>query len=210
MIPLDRPPAALSVPIGARMTTGGGWRTWNSGAERCSTFRRDFRAWAMNNQKFRCAFCLLSITDDANREANLDHFAPKSVYKQWTYEPLNLILTCATCNQRFKRSLNPVMPPITANYAQLQWSILHPYIDRDYTAHLVGGYKGGASKPRPIRGVSPRGQKTIVTFELARPGLFHTWDGEYRKARRDRLRERLSPTWKRKLAEGLKELGASR
>lgn len=210
MIPLTPPPSNLWLDLSERKNAAGAWLPWNGRSGARKVFVDRFRVWASKNQHERCAFCMLSFGAGPRRTADLDHLVPKanSKYPEWTYEALNLVIACSWCNQRIKRAQDFLLPPKPAptHYSSVQLSIVHPYLDQDRSAHFLGGYLGGASKPRAIRGISSAGKATIKAFEIGTPNHLEMWRQEYRGAIRRQRQEVLPGGLAGKLHQMMVEL----
>lgn len=194
---LPSPPARLTLPAGSALRLDGQWRGWDSGSPDCKSFRQDFRSWALASQGNRCAYCRLVISDGARRNSSIDHFARKAArqgevaFPQWTYEPLNLFLSCGSCNSGFKKNYLSVALPPNVVYSSCTFTMFHPYLD-DARDHLVGGYPGGTTRPNLISSISTKGAESIRVFGLDDSELYATWLGEYREAKRVQMQARLS------------------
>ncbi len=128
---------------------------------------KGFVEWALTNQRDQCAFCGFFVGDLAHRRAwSIDHFAPKGTnfYPQWTYHPLNLIITCHSCNTVFKNQYDSVAT-VASDYANCKFFLVHPYLD-SVDDHLGGTYAGGSRRVGAPEVRSPKGSKTIELFRL--------------------------------------------
>lgn len=214
MIPLPEPPLPMRLSLAERLDPSGAWIDWESRTGPRKTFVDDLRDWAKVNQSGRCAFCLLSITPTARREADLDHVVPKASgkYPEWTYEALNLVLACSWCNRRIKKAEDFLVPPKphVDKYREVALRIVHPYLDQRREAHFIGGYLGGTRRPSFIRDASPRGAATIDFFKLGTHEHLEMWRQEHRGEVRRQRRNALSGAMKIRLAAMLKELGVRR
>lgn len=214
MIPLSHPPLPLRLSLTERRDLAGAWIGWESRTGSRKTFVDDLRTWAEANQSDRCAFCLLSITPTARREADLDHVVPKAsgMYPEWTYEALNLVLACSWCNRRIKKAEDFMLlpKPHVEKYRHVALRIVHPYLDQRREAHFIGGYLGGTRRPSPIRHASARGAATIDFFKLGTQGHLEMWRQEHQGEVRGQRRNALPGVLKLKLAQMLKELGVRR
>ncbi|MCS3876850.1 5-methylcytosine-specific restriction endonuclease McrA [Gordonia amarae] len=192
------PPVILNVSAVDRKDSNGHWRSWDSSATVTTRFKEKFRAWALGNQDGRCAFCRLSVGDLGHRrQVTLDHFIPKANYPEWTFEPLNLLVACGSCNSSIKTSNSPLPPPPVSSvpqvYNRLPFTMFHPYLNGPESAHFQGGYPGGRCKPTPVKGISPQGKETIAQFKLDNPSLYKSWCAEYRGEVRKHRIESLPP-----------------
>lgn len=140
-------------------------------------------------QHGKCCFC----ESKTGMDGDVEHYRPKAGYSQgkgrriqgpgyyWlAYEWRNLLLSCAICNQRFKRSLFPLADPaIRARTHHDDLSREDPLFldpcETDPEAHI----SFRREIPYPVDG-SPHGEATIRALGLDREGL--------NERRRDRLK----------------------
>jgi hypothetical protein len=175
----------------ARKSRGGGWRDWDSGASATRHFKKAFVTWALQNQQNSCAFCCLEIDHDGvRRTPTAEHIAPKEGYPQWTFESLNLIMACGSCNSHFKHVYDPVVGH-SDDYEDIVLTIVHPYLDK-VSDHIRGGYLGGLLAPVTPEPLSIKGLETISLFNLIDPGLRKQWDYCYIQARKEEAERFLS------------------
>lgn len=128
---------------------------------------KEFVVWALENQDNQCAFCGYFVGDVAIRRAwSIDHFAPKgkSFYPQWVFEPLNLFVTCHSCNSIFKRDFNSVAT-VAPKYSDCEFVLVHPYLD-SVEAHVTGTYAGGTRRVGAPVPYSTKGRTTVEVFGL--------------------------------------------
>ena len=81
----------------------------------------------LKHQFGRCAFC-----EELLREGNveLEHIVPKSKHGKYTYEPLNIVSSCSSCNSmRKKGNADTIMLPLAGRYKDNRFLIVHPYLD---------------------------------------------------------------------------------
>ena len=57
------------------------------------------RNYYRNLQKGECAFCKKDLSIVAVENTHVEHIVPKSIYPQFIFEPKNLCVICADCNQ---------------------------------------------------------------------------------------------------------------
>jgi hypothetical protein len=208
MIPLASPPSEMTVTAADRLARGGGWRKWRSTAQAVTSFRETFRLWALQNQDGRCAFCRLPIGVEHRRTNTIDHFAPKGLHAYWTYEPLNLLAVCESCNSEVKGEWDPVIgtPLNPFPYEDAVFEILHPYLDLDFSTHLDGGLDASGNEPRALRGLSPRGVRTISALRLDDQGIVAMWIQEWKSAQWDKTKALLPEASQVTYEDALREL----
>lgn len=77
------------------------------------------------NQGLKCVYCeryLLGLGHE------IDHFAHKGVYPQFTFIPINLFYSCKLCNSPERKGQNNTIGNLLNNYNQCTFSIVHPFI----------------------------------------------------------------------------------
>lgn len=162
---LAPPPAYLR--LGRLVRPRASAPTWESRAYAVIDFKSRFVTWAKGNQGHRCAFCCFPIGHVEHRRAYaVDHIAPKaaSLYPQWSFEPLNLILLCWTCNSHFKSAANTVRAASRA-YTNCTFTLVHPYLDI-IENHITGTYQGDGVPVGVPNFCSPKGEATMKMFKL--------------------------------------------
>ncbi len=186
---LSKPKISASSTVGVSRT--GGQRSWDSSANELEDLKDSFRAWALTSQNHRCAFCLAKIGHVlARRGIDIDHFAPKETYPRWTFETMNWIVACSSCNQHFKSRYDPVVPTSknikNSIYYSTEFTLVHPYLDK-LDNHLCGGFMNDNRRPTPIQTLDDKGRETVRLFDLASPDLLSEWKNDYRRNKFDRL-----------------------
>jgi len=71
---------------------------WSSKASVVTRFKDGLKKSLRTAQRGRCCFCRRVLYDDY--AAHLEHFADKETYKSYSFEILNLALSCGTCNAK--------------------------------------------------------------------------------------------------------------
>lgn len=89
------------------------------------------------------------------------------MYPQWTFEPLNLVISCHVCNSVFKHEFDSVDAE-ASSYVDCTFFLVHPYLD-SVDDHLVGTYAGGDEEVGAPSAVTSKGRKTIELFCLDDP-----------------------------------------
>lgn len=131
---------------------------------------KNFVQWALANQENQCSFCGYTVSNVVDRRAySLDHFAPQgdTLYPQWRFEPLNLVITCHVCNSVFKSSYDPIIV-FAANYEDCVFALVHPYLDV-VDDHVTGTYAGGSQPVGAPIARTLKGLRTIRIFKLDDP-----------------------------------------
>jgi len=131
-------------------------------------------------QKNKCAFCEVNLD---SQHGEVEHFRPKKMYKQnpkdsghypgyyWlSYNWDNLLLSCITCNQKWKKNLFPIIHPDKR-------ALNHTYNINREKPYFINPYKENPSDFIKFKGPlaegidkCKRGQLTIKYFNLNRAG----------------------------------------
>ena len=146
-------------------------KKWDkSKAQAVSRFKTAIMTHGMAVQGNRCAWCTLLVGTAGHRTAHRDHIAPKKLYPQWTFKPINLIVACEYCNGfAVKHDLDTVQV-LQAKYEQCTFWIVHPYLD--IVSDHVGFMEDEAAvQSVAIQGRSPRGLWTIEKLQLDSPEM---------------------------------------
>jgi uncharacterized protein (TIGR02646 family) len=198
---LAKPPVVLS--ITPRPLKNGGLPEWSRKTRRV----QEFVQWALTNQLGKCAFCGYNIGDLAERRAwSVDHFAPKSAkrFPQWTYEVLNLVVTCHSCNSVFKKEFNTVS--VAAHlYTDCTFALVHPYLDV-ITDHMTGTYGGGVDRIGAPVAVTDKGRETIAKFRLSDASYISAINGQALRISIDEWKARLPGSARMLFRNALAEL----
>ncbi len=171
----------------------GSRREWDkSSSNPVRRFKSNVRDALSLAQEGMCGYCLLPVgNNEAHRVAQIDHFVPWSRYPEWTFYPLNFVLSCATCNEDRKGSTDTLAE--TSRYRPLrpyhlqEFIYIHPYLDNVFL-HFEGGYSQRNSQPSPIRGISERGKSTILLFQLDSSDMQRLWEDEYLRFKRTQMK----------------------
>lgn len=179
---------------------------WSSGIG-VTAFKREFGDWALTNQEGRCAYCCLPVgTDDERRPWSLDHIAPQgsTLYPQFAFEILNIVLACSACNERLKLATDTVAK-VAAAYKACSFTIVHPYLHPVH-AHLVGTYQGDDVEIVAPRWLSVEGKATIAMFKLDNPGYIRVANKEARAIRMEAAQGSLPMSLLYRFKAALREL----
>lgn len=137
--------------------------------------RSKIREHYRNEQQGLCAYCKNPISQQSASNAHIEHIAPKSLYIDFIFEPKNLCVVCADCNEIKKNQEvmnevpNTVAPLSKGNTrkkypkASSSFLIIHPHFD-DWDNHIL---KFG----HQYTDRSPKGAFTIMACKLNR--FFH-------------------------------------
>lgn len=139
--------------------------------------RSSLRNFYRRKQLGKCAFCFNEISLVSAANAQVEHIAPKSLHRQFIFEPKNLCVICADCNL-IKRNQEIIdeMPETINNpdgrvrypSASSAFKIVHPHFD-NYPSHIIKRGKVYVDR-------TPKGQFTISACKLNR--FFHQFGFE--------------------------------
>lgn len=93
-------------------------------------------------QFLTCVYCLNSVAARAAVGAPVEHIAPKSIYPQYMFEPLNLCVCCPDCNEyKSDREVHADPPikgraPVAYPVDSKRFRIVHPHFD-NYSEHIL-------------------------------------------------------------------------
>ncbi|MDR5686137.1 HNH endonuclease [Morganella morganii] len=115
----------------------------NWGDEKLLNIRKEIRDHYRNIQEGICVYCRQPVSLQSASNAHVEHIAPKSLYSKFIFEPKNLCVVCADCNE-IKRekevtdccentiSTTPKNYPRSSN----AFIIYHPHFD-EWDKHIL-------------------------------------------------------------------------
>ena len=112
------------------------YRDW--GAEDLLALRKIVREFYRNEQKGICAYCRKDVSIQSASNCHVEHIAPKSKYRDFIFEPKNLCVICADCNEikREQETLGEVIDTLKDGSKRKQYprsttafKIVHPHFD---------------------------------------------------------------------------------
>lgn len=85
-------------------------------------------------QNNKCCYCKYNLGFDI-KEVDIEHIVPKSRFEHFTFETLNLALSCPACNT--KKGFKPVLSKNFVKYPSntSHFRIVHSHYD-NYSAHI--------------------------------------------------------------------------
>lgn len=130
--------------------------------------RNDIKVKIKNSiQKYQgnnCIFCGWSF--DIVGVSEREHVAPKGRYRDFVFEPYNLVLACHFCNGSSKKGQANTISKLNTKYNKCRFKIVHPYFD-DVSKHIVKDYdKINQVIMLKAAKWSRKGKATIDMFEL--------------------------------------------
>lgn len=136
-----------------------GKKAWEKSDNQTNAIKNNISTHTLIQQNCRCAYCESIITGGAQ----LDHFLPKQEYKEYCYEPKNLLTGCTVCNMYLKKAGDPLVPPKVARYEQNKFRIVHPYFN-DPSFHIK--YINDDRIHIDINNCTTLGKETVDIFNM--------------------------------------------
>ncbi|EZP40926.1 HNH endonuclease [Janthinobacterium sp. TB1-E2] len=97
---------------------------------------KKFLELAQDGYCYYCGFSFVSRNGERGYKGiQRDHIAPKSLYKQFTFQSRNLILACSKCNSSDYKGDTETVEKASAEYDKCDFNIIHPYLDK-FSRHL--------------------------------------------------------------------------
>lgn len=117
------------------------YKDW--GCDDLADFRSLVREYYRVQQNGLCAFCRADISLRSAANCNVEHIVPKSLRREFIFEPKNLCVICADCNEikRDKEILAAEPNPLKRDaklYPRSEGAflIVHPHFD-DWDEHIA-------------------------------------------------------------------------
>jgi uncharacterized protein (TIGR02646 family) len=120
-------------------------------------------------QENRCVWCGLLTGLDGHQGADRDHIAPKKHYPQWTFEPLNIAISCEYCNRFNVKADLDTVSMVAGTYSTSDFLIVHPYLE-DPADHLTFGFQNNG-RGVTVKGITAKGIWTVINMKLDSPSL---------------------------------------
>lgn len=102
--------------------------------------RREIREHYRNVQRLVCAYCQGPVCTRSAAGSPIEHIVPKSQHLAFMFEPKNLCVVCADCNEyksNHEALVDPVLRAPRVNYPENPqlFRIVHPHLDT-YGEHI--------------------------------------------------------------------------
>lgn len=133
---------------------------WEYTSGYAGKFKRELTKKLETIQANRCAYCRVKLEGKYHHR---DHIAPKELHPEYTFTPMNLVLSCYYCNTECKGDTDTVIFKCF-EYKYNNFSIVHPYLDNP-EEHLEFLGKENQILVSVVDD-SPKGEKTIRMFRL--------------------------------------------
>jgi uncharacterized protein (TIGR02646 family) len=139
--------------------------------------KKEIRGYYRKEQKILCAYCKYPVSVIYPTNCHIEHIAPKSIHPEYIFEPKNLCVICADCNQikRDQETTHQIPDTLKKKYKRKypdkseDFYIVHPHFDK-YDDHIliINGYY--------IDKGSKKGSFTIGACLLNRKLLIAGWE----------------------------------
>lgn len=147
---------------------GFGFRCWSD--PDLETLRSFLRSYYRTEQQARCAYCKQQVSLVSASNCHVEHIAPKSLYPEFIFEPKNICVICADCNEikRGQEVCNETPDTVASRQRPRRYprssgafKIVHPHMD-SYFDHIV------ILRNKIYIDKSPKGSFTIAACKLNR------------------------------------------
>lgn len=110
---------------------------WDNTNEPMISIRKKIRNHFLLTQNYQCCYCKMTKQEDHGLVWDIEHILPKILYPKFTFEPLNLAISCKECNRaKWNKDVIIEHSRLNDRYASSSnISIIHPHFDK-YEDHL--------------------------------------------------------------------------
>lgn len=112
------------------------------GCEELKVVRKEIREYYREIQRLRCVYCQNQVSARSAQGAFIEHIIPKSQNPHFMFEPKNLCVVCADCNE-YKGGKSVDFERITTSRnkrkypeSSADYRIVHPHFD-EYEDHIL-------------------------------------------------------------------------
>ena len=98
-----------------------------------NSVKNEFSSKLFKSHGFKCVYCeryLIGLNHQ------MDHFAHKAQYPQFTFTPLNIFYSCGFCNSTERKGQNNTVVTLNNKYDKCIFLIVHPYFN-NYNAEVI-------------------------------------------------------------------------
>ena len=151
-----------------------GPKTWST--DELQGLRTTIRSYYRQVQHGLCAYCKQPVSLQSAANCHVEHIAPKSLYPEFMFEPKNLCVVCADCNEiKRNQEVTATVPdtvkdgPARKRYprSSAAFKIVHPHFDI-YDEHIERIHRFYVD-------LTPKGHFTIGACRLNRFVQAHGW-----------------------------------
>ncbi len=131
---------------------------WEDQKNKTITIKNKISKHTLKKQECKCVYCEQQLIWLGPQ---IEHIADKSKYKQYGFEPLNLVIACAYCNGSSKKHDEDTVLYEHERYEKCEFKIVHPYLDnvKEHFVYLMDG-----QVVYDYKKCTPKGMFTIDTF----------------------------------------------
>lgn len=111
---------------------------WDNTNEPMTSIRKKIRDHFLIAQNYQCCYCRMTKQEDHGLVWDVEHILPKILYPQFTFEPLNLAISCKECNRaKWNKDVIIEHSKLDERYISTSSnvSIIHPHLDT-YEDHI--------------------------------------------------------------------------
>lgn len=132
---------------------------WNSNSQKTKDLKKQICKELLRIQNCQCVFC---ETYFFRPRPEIEHFADKSRYSQFCFEPKNLMLACSACNGSSGKHTYDTIAILHSKYEFCQFKIVHPLLDK-ISEHFI--YKNQDEIIFDMEKCSTKAKETIKLFK---------------------------------------------
>lgn len=91
-----------------------------------SSVKNEISGKLLSNQRLKCVYCERYLVGLGHE---IDHFAHKGTYSEFSFVPENLFYSCKLCNSSGRKGQKNTIQIHNPTYSQCTFLIIHPYYD---------------------------------------------------------------------------------
>lgn len=111
---------------------------WADSKEKTRQIKHKISKHTLKQQECYCVYCERRLT---GLSPQIEHIADKGKYMDFSFEPLNLVSSCAYCNGSSNKHMANTLKKKSENYRNCDFLIVHPYLDtvEEHFEYLLDG-----------------------------------------------------------------------
>lgn len=100
---------------------------WDDQKQATKDLKGKIQKFLENEQEGRCAFCEMAL---ARKGKHIEHFVARHIINEYAFEPMNLFLSCPSCNSRaIKNDKGIIVEPGNSKVYEMNvFLVVHPYL----------------------------------------------------------------------------------
>lgn len=160
---------------------------WDDQKQASKDLREKIRKFLETEQEGRCVFCEMAL---ARKGKHIEHFVARHIINEYAYEPMNLFLSCPSCNSRAIKNDKGIIvePGNNKVYEMNVFLVVHPYLHNP-DDHIK--YTDDKRVIFKLNACTPLGLNTIRVFK---------WD------EKDAIKDRAEAYYSRKFAQEIQAI----